>query len=181
MKKYFQLQCRDGFYYSCMIADVWILHLVDKKMLCQKTSEICNKATFRPPRSWHARPIFQNGFLLNQLKMNHKNIMCVLCFNSQWRSVVIGSVSTGLSLLILLTSLAYHSQVSLHLATKVQEQKCYQSEDVYVKRTSTTGSGGGGNECVFLAFSTLYPWPLWIILGLYILLSINLVVSAVYK
>ena len=117
-------------------------------------------------------------------KMRQKNkglIMCVLCFNSQWRSVVIGSVSTGLSLLILLTSLAYHSQVSLHLATKVQEQKCYQSEDVYVKRTNPSGSGNRSNECVFLAFSTLYPWPLWIILGLYILLSINLVISAVYK
>ena len=157
-----------------------------KKYFVKKTSEICNKASFRPLASsfrQHARPIFQNGFLLNQLKMSQKNnIMCVLCFNSQWRSVVIGSVSTGLSLLILLTSLAYHSQVSLHLATKVQEQKCYQSEDVYVKRTSTsTGSGAGGNECVFLAFSTLYPWPLWIILSLYILLSINLVISAVYR
>ena len=158
-------------------------------MLCQKTSEICNKASSRPLLAsyiWqHARPIFQNGFLLNQLeKMRQKNkgfIMCVLCFNSQWRSVVIGSVSTGLSLLILLTSLAYHSQVSLHLATKVQEQKCYQSEDVYVKRTNPSGSGNRSNECVFLAFSTLYPWPLWIILGLYILLSINLVISAVYK
>ena len=170
-----------------MIADVWIHLLLNrwKKCFVKKTSEICNKASFRPLASsfrQHARPIFQNGFLLNQLKMSQKNnIMCVLCFNSQWRSVVIGSVSTGLSLLILLTSLAYHSQVSLHLATKVQEQKCYQSEDVYVKRTNPSGSGNRSNECVFLAFSTLYPWPLWIILGLYILLSINLVISAVYK
>ena len=104
--------------------------------------------------------------------------MCVLCFNSQWRSVVIGSVSTGLSLLILLTSLAYHSQVRDHLASRVREQKCY-TEDVFSKPQKD--GAGNGNECVFLAFSTLYPWPLWIILGLYILLSINLVVSAVYK
>jgi hypothetical protein len=37
----------------------------------------------------------------------HFRIMCVLCFNSQWRSVVIGLSSAVMSLLILLVSVGY--------------------------------------------------------------------------
>ena len=53
--------------------------------------------------------------------MSQKNIMCVICFNSQWRSVVIGTISGVITLLSLLLSLAYHDQILLYLKVKTSE------------------------------------------------------------
>jgi hypothetical protein len=116
-------------------------------------------------------------------KLHRKN-MCVLCFNSQWRSVVIGTVSTVLSLSILLFTIGYYDQIIQHLANKVAEKRCYtfsnqpqETKKVNWSRTLKTHE----NECVFLAFTTLFPWPLWATLATYVILNVSLIVSAVYK
>ena len=60
---------------------------------------------------------------LDEEENGEKN-MCVLCFNSQWRSVVIGTVSSVLSLAVILGTLAYHEDILLHLESKLQEKRC---------------------------------------------------------
>ena len=37
------------------------------------------------------------------------------------------------------------------------------------------------NDCVFVAFSVLFPWPLWTVLSTYAILNAGLIVSSVYK
>ena len=37
------------------------------------------------------------------------------------------------------------------------------------------------NECIFVAFSVLFPWPLWTALGTYAILNLSLIASATYK
>ena len=37
------------------------------------------------------------------------------------------------------------------------------------------------NECIFVAFSVLFPYPLWVVLLTYALLNASLIASAVYK
>ena len=37
------------------------------------------------------------------------------------------------------------------------------------------------NECIFVAFSVLFPYPLWVVLLTYAFLNASLIVSAVYK
>jgi hypothetical protein len=41
--------------------------------------------------------------------------MCVLCFNSQWRSVVIGISSSVISIILLLISIGYRSKQTISL------------------------------------------------------------------
>ena len=60
---------------------------------------------------------------LGEGKNGEKN-MCVLCFNSQWRSVVIGTASLVLSLAVILGTLAYHEDILQHLESKLQEKRC---------------------------------------------------------
>ena len=60
---------------------------------------------------------------LDEEKNGEKN-MCVLCFNSQWRSVVIGTASLVLSLAVILGTLAYHEDILQHLESKLQEKRC---------------------------------------------------------
>ena len=105
--------------------------------------------------------------------------MCVLCFNSQWRSVVIGTVSCVLCLLILFATIAYKDQLQYHIVRRLQAENCI-SKDTREVNWSKTWSAKE-NECIFLVFSFMFPWPLWIFLGLYFILNANLVVSAVYS
>lgn len=115
--------------------------------------------------------------------------MCVLCFNSQWRSVVIGTVSSVIALLLLLFSIGYKDSINAHLETKVAAKRCYsfvlpttsQSTVVPMSVNWTKTLMTRENDCVFLAFTTLFPWPLWIVLASYSLLNMSLVASAVYK
>ena len=37
------------------------------------------------------------------------------------------------------------------------------------------------NECIFVAFAVLFPWPLWTALSTYAILNASLIASAVYK
>ena len=37
------------------------------------------------------------------------------------------------------------------------------------------------NECIFVAFSVLFPYPLWVVLLTYAFLNASLIASAVYK
>ena len=101
---------------------------------------------------------------------------------------MIGIVSSVLSLSFFLATLAYHEDILLHLERKLQESRCnnhYSSLAPLHSTHNTTSkiilSTADENECVFLAFSTLYPWPLWGTLSFYVLLNINLVLSAIYK
>lgn len=105
--------------------------------------------------------------------------MCVLCFNSQWRSVVIGTVSVVICLFLLLTSIAYQDQIQDHFKRRLEAEECISGSDGHVNWSRTWSATQ--NECIFLVFSILFPWPLWIILSTYCLLNANLVVSAVYK
>ena len=111
---------------------------------------------------------------------------------------MIGIVSSVLSLSFFLATLAYHEDILLHLERKLQESRCAHhysgssgsgsllepsshnttSSKIILQRQLSTADE---NECVFLAFSTLYPWPLWGTLSFYVLLNINLVLSAIYK
>ena len=50
--------------------------------------------------------------------------MCVICFNSQWRSVVIGTISGVITLLSLLFTLGYHDQILVYLKTNTLENDC---------------------------------------------------------
>ena len=106
---------------------------------------------------------------------------------------MIGTVSSVLSLSFFLATLAYHEDILLHLERKLQESRCnhhYSSlassllAPLHSTHNTTSKiilSTADENECVFLAFSTLYPWPLWGTLSFYVLLNINLVLSAIYK
>ena len=40
--------------------------------------------------------------------------VCVVCFNSQWRSVVVGLVSTFVSLFILFLTIGYSDDIDGH-------------------------------------------------------------------
>ena len=100
--------------------------------------------------------------------MHKSDKMCVLCFNSQWRSVLIGAASAASTLIALFVTLAYHDAIGLQLEAKL------------AKASDCSGSSYE-NECAFLALSTIYPWPLWTVLSFYIILNVNLVLSAVYK
>ena len=95
--------------------------------------------------------------------------MCVLCFNSQWRSVVIGTVSVLLSLAVFLVTWAGHQDIRVHLRVLIEKHHC------------SSHLNGSDNRCVILALSALYPWPLWITLLIYVLVNMNLVISALYK
>ena len=37
------------------------------------------------------------------------------------------------------------------------------------------------NECMLIAFSVLFPWPLWTVLSTYAILNASLIASATYK
>ena len=50
--------------------------------------------------------------------------MCVICFNSQWRSVVIGTISGVITLLSLLFTLGYHDHILVYLKTNTPENEC---------------------------------------------------------
>jgi len=50
--------------------------------------------------------------------------MCVICFNSQWRSVVIGTISGVITLLSLLFTLGYHDRILVYLKTNTPENEC---------------------------------------------------------
>ena len=116
--------------------------------------------------------------------------MCVLCFNSQWRSVVIGTVSSVLSLLLLLLTIGAKDVIQDHCKRKLLEQNCIhksierideEKEAEKPKITYSLSSSKDESECVYLVFEALFPWPLWTVLGLYFLLNANLVIAAVYK
>ena len=55
--------------------------------------------------------------------------MCVLCFNSQWRSVVIGTVSSVVCLLILLTTVAYQDPIEFHFMKRLKAENCISGAD----------------------------------------------------
>ena len=112
--------------------------------------------------------------------------MCVLCFNSQWRSVVIGTVSSVFSLLILLVTIGAHDIIVQHCMQRLEERNCItrtsiDDDDEDSQVTYSLSGSRDDSECVYLVFNALFPWPLWIVLGLYFLLNANLVISAVYK
>ena len=73
--------------------------------------------------SVHGINPWQWDMTLGEGKNGEKN-MCVLCFNSQWRSVVIGTVSSVFSLAVILGTLAYHEDILQHLESKLQEKRC---------------------------------------------------------
>ena len=105
--------------------------------------------------------------------------MCVLCFNSQWRSVVVGIVSCVISLFLLFLTIGYNDVIQDHLESKLAAKRCYRFQGLNVNWTRTLETKE--NDCMYLAFRMFYPWPLWILLGTYGLLNASLVVSAVYK
>ena len=105
--------------------------------------------------------------------------MCVICFNSQWRSVVVGLVSGFVSLFILFLSMGYRDVISGHFDHKLDHKKCYHYVETDINWTKTLANEE--NECIFLAFKMLFPWPLWITLASYVLVNATLVVSAIYK
>ena len=55
---------------------------------------------------------------------NNRTVMCVICFNSQWRSVVIGTFSGVITLLTLLFTLAYNERILVYLKTNTPENDC---------------------------------------------------------
>ena len=55
---------------------------------------------------------------------DNRTIMCVICFNSQWRSVVIGTISGVITLLSLLFTLGYHDRILVYLKTNTPENEC---------------------------------------------------------
>ena len=117
--------------------------------------------------------------------------MCVLCFNSQWRSVVIGTVSSVFCLLLLFITIGAKDVILQHCRQKLEERDCIQKSvrqigdddatDSSVTTYSLSGMSRDNSDCVYLVFEALFPWPLWVVLGLYFLLNANLVISAVYK
>ena len=91
--------------------------------------------------------------------------MCVVCFNSQWRSVLIGSSSAIISLFLILTTVVYKDDLSLLLDRKAE--LCDRIDD--------------DKSCVFfIAAAALFPWTIWTLLALYLLLNGSLVVAALY-
>ena len=53
--------------------------------------------------------------------------MClVVCFNSQWRSVVIGTVSCLSSLFLLFLTVGYQDVIVGHLEAKIANKGCYE-------------------------------------------------------
>ena len=53
--------------------------------------------------------------------------MCmVVCFNSQWRSVVIGTVSCISSLFLLFLTIGYQDVIVGHVASHIEAKGCYQ-------------------------------------------------------
>ena len=118
--------------------------------------------------------------------------MCVLCFNSQWRSVLVGLVSGVASLLILVLSMGYQDGITDYLNHKLVHKKCYHYVDAASHSYTAAAAADDDinwtktlanqeSECIFLAFKFLFPWPLWITLASYVLVNASLVVSAVYK
>ena len=55
---------------------------------------------------------------------DNRTIMCVICFNSQWRSVVIGTISGVITLLSLLFTIGYHDRILDYLKTNAPENEC---------------------------------------------------------
>merc|ERR1712062_248309 len=129
--------------------------------------------------------------------------MCmVVCFNSQWRSVVIGTVSCLSSLFLLFLTIGYEDVIMVHLESKAAHKGCYEYSEITLLNEATTNVDKSvlythiehskvvnwtrtfkteENECIFVAFAVLFPWPLWVALATYAILNISLIVSAVYK
>ena len=66
--------------------------------------------------------------------------VCVVCFNSQWRSVVVGLVSTFVSLFILFLTIGYSDVIDGHLDNRIANKKCY----YFVGDTTKLPSPHGG-------------------------------------
>ena len=120
--------------------------------------------------------------------------MCVLCFNSQWRSVLIGSVAASFSLLLLLLTAAYKDSILGHFEDRLRAEGCITDDNDDDSRGTAVSSSNSNestsmgwtkaatedNDCIFLVFSALFPWPLWSVFSAYFVLNAVLVVSAVY-
>ena len=53
------------------------------------------------------------------------NMCVVICFNSQWRSVVIGTVSCIFSLFLLFLTIGYQDMIENKIASRIVENNCY--------------------------------------------------------
>lgn len=112
-------------------------------------------------------------FLDNCLNRN----MCVVCFHSQWRAVVIGTSGFVFALLLLLLTVANREAIDADIQARLRQNCC---SDGGGGEESTSGENRE-NGCVFVLLEKLFPWPLWAMLAAYSVVSGNLVVSALYR
>ena len=102
---------------------------------------------------------------------------------------MIGTVSSVFCLLVLLVTIGAKDVISQHCLQRLLDQNCIQKssfgDDDDVRRAGVSSyslsHSRDDSECVYLVFDALFPWPLWTVLGLYFLLNVNLVISAVYR
>ncbi|XP_040582043.1 uncharacterized protein [Lepeophtheirus salmonis] len=90
--------------------------------------------------------------------------MCILCFDTKWRSIVIGIVSSLIPLSIFFITIP--TQDSIHHA---------------IQKKFDTTEPCMGNACVYYVFDILFPAPLWITLLSYSVVNALLVGFSLYK
>ena len=54
------------------------------------------------------------------------NMCVVICFNSQWRSVVIGTVSCIFSLFLLFLTIGYQDMIEHKIDSRIASKNCHQ-------------------------------------------------------
>lgn len=102
-------------------------------------------------------------------------IMCVMCFNSQWRSVLIGSTGASLALAVVWITAVYQDEVELYLGLDLKKFGCLAVDQ---DETSTWTWKMNNKHCVLLFFWACFPIPLWLVLAGYVVNHVVLAIGA---